>query len=89
MFSWAGEERAGHGQLADYVIVFWAREHALCRFMLKSMAGSVMCAGFFNKEERMLTIERLRENHQGVGPRQLKWYQVREACLDLRVSLNC
>jgi hypothetical protein len=58
-------------------------------FMLKFMAGRVVCAGFFDEEERTLAIERLNENHQGVGSRQFKWYQVREACLDLRVSLNC
>ena len=53
--------------------------------MLKFMAGSVVTAGFFDDEERTSAVERLRDNHQGVGSQQFKWYQVKEAFLDVRV----
>jgi MFS transporter, ACS family, allantoate permease len=56
--------------------------------MLKFMAGSVVSAEFFNEEERTSAVERLRDNHQGIGSHQFKWYQVREACLDVRVRLD-
>lgn len=55
--------------------------------MLYFMAGSVISAKFFSEEEKTLAIERLRDNHQGVGSTQYKRYQLIEAWTDLRVSV--
>lgn len=44
--------------------------------MLKWMAGSCVSARFFDQEEWALAVERLPENHQGIGSHQLKWDQV-------------
>lgn len=52
------------------------------------MAPSLLEARFFTEEEKSLAIERLRDNHQGIGSGQFKWYQVRETLLDVRVSNN-
>ncbi|KAI9739832.1 MAG: hypothetical protein M1834_006553 [Cirrosporium novae-zelandiae] len=48
------------------------------------MAGSVVTAKFFNEEERILAVERLRNNHQGVGSHTFKRYQAKEAFTDYR-----
>ncbi|EMC95848.1 hypothetical protein BAUCODRAFT_506279 [Baudoinia panamericana UAMH 10762] len=41
-----------------------------------------MNARWLKKEDRILAIERIRTNNQGVGNRHFKFYQVREALLD-------
>src|ERR1700710_2084713 len=56
---------------------------ALCMYFF--MAQSPIDAGFFSEEDKTLAVERLRDNHQGVGSRQFKWHQFREAFTDLRV----
>jgi ACS family allantoate permease-like MFS transporter len=53
--------------------------------MLYFMAGSVVTARFFTEEEKTLAVERLRDNHQGVGSNQYKKYQLIEAWTDYRV----
>lgn len=62
---------------------------AVCMYFF--MAESPIRAHFFSEEDKMLAVERLRENHQGVGSHQFKWYQFREAFVDIRVSYpdNC
>lgn len=52
------------------------------------MAGSVVSAKWFSDAERTLAVERLRDNHAGIGTRQYKRYQVKEAWLDHRVSVR-
>lgn len=52
------------------------------------MAPSLLEATFFTEEEKPLAVERLRENHQGIGSDEFKWYQVRETFTDIRVSLG-
>jgi MFS transporter, ACS family, allantoate permease len=37
---------------------------------------------WLNKRDRLLAIERVRENGQGIGNRHFKWHQFREALLD-------
>lgn len=37
---------------------------------------------WLSKEDRILAIERIRVNGQGVGNKHFKWYQLREALLD-------
>lgn len=49
------------------------------------MATSVVTARFFDEEERTLAVERLRDNHQGVGSNKYKKYQALEAFTDIRV----
>ena len=39
-------------------------------------------ARWLSKEDRVLCIERIRVNQQGVGNKYFKWYQLREALLD-------
>ncbi|KAK0799522.1 Allantoate permease [Friedmanniomyces endolithicus] len=39
-------------------------------------------ARWLSKEDRILALERIRINQQGVGNKHFKWYQVREALLD-------
>ncbi|KAK3671796.1 Allantoate permease [Recurvomyces mirabilis] len=39
-------------------------------------------ARWLSKEDRVLAIERIRVNQQGVGNKHFKWYQVREALTD-------
>lgn len=39
-------------------------------------------ARFLNKKDRILAIERIRKNDQGVGNRHWKFYQFKEALLD-------
>jgi ACS family allantoate permease-like MFS transporter len=38
------------------------------------MAGSIVTAKFFTEEEKTLAIERMRDNHQGIGSHVFKWY---------------
>jgi ACS family allantoate permease-like MFS transporter len=39
-------------------------------------------ARWLSKEDRILAIERIRVNQQGVGNKHFKWYQLREALID-------
>ncbi|KAI1849521.1 hypothetical protein JX265_013636 [Neoarthrinium moseri] len=55
--------------------------------MFLLMAPSLVEARFFTEEEKVLAVERLRQNHQGIGSSEFKWYQVREAVLDARTWL--
>ncbi|RDW75722.1 hypothetical protein BP5796_06543 [Coleophoma crateriformis] len=48
------------------------------------MAQSPIDASFFSEHDKTLAVERLRDNHQGVGSREFKWYQFREAFTDIR-----
>ncbi|KAF2739515.1 membrane transporter [Polyplosphaeria fusca] len=41
-----------------------------------------MNARWLSKEDRVLAIERIRVNGQGVGNKHFKWYQLKEALLD-------
>lgn len=41
-----------------------------------------MNARFLSKEDRILAIERVRENQQGIGNKHFKMYQVKEALTD-------
>ncbi|KAF2807988.1 membrane transporter [Mytilinidion resinicola] len=41
-----------------------------------------MNARWLSKEDRLLAIERIRINQQGVGNKHFKWYQLQEALLD-------
>lgn len=50
------------------------------------MPGSMLEAKFYSEEEKRQAVERMRENHQGIGSHKFKWYQAREAFLDIRVS---
>ncbi|KAI6803567.1 putative MFS allantoate transporter [Hortaea werneckii] len=43
---------------------------------------SQLNARWLSKEDRILALERIRINQQGVGNKHFKWYQLREALLD-------
>ncbi|KAF2402206.1 MFS transporter [Trichodelitschia bisporula] len=46
------------------------------------MPDSQMNAWWLTKEERLMAIERIRENNQGVGNKHFKMYQLKEALTD-------
>jgi ACS family allantoate permease-like MFS transporter len=46
------------------------------------MPDNQMNARFLSKEDRILAIERIRVNQQGVGNKHWKLYQLKEALLD-------
>lgn len=49
---------------------------------LITMPDNQMNARWLTKEERLLALERIRINQQGVGNKHFKWYQFREALTD-------
>ncbi|KAI0206144.1 major facilitator superfamily transporter allantoate [Astrocystis sublimbata] len=51
-------------------------------FFLYWMPDSQLNARFLTEHERLLAIERIRVNNQGVGNKHFKWYQFREAFTD-------
>jgi MFS transporter, ACS family, allantoate permease len=46
------------------------------------MPDNQMNARFLKPEDRILAIERVRINQQGIGNKHFKWYQMREALTD-------
>ncbi|KAL7943561.1 major facilitator superfamily domain-containing protein [Trichoderma barbatum] len=46
------------------------------------MPDNQLNARFLTKEERLLAIQRIKVNEQGIGNKHFKWYQVKEALLD-------
>lgn len=46
------------------------------------MPDNQLNARFLTKEERVLAIQRIKVNEQGIGNKHFKWYQVKEAFLD-------
>ncbi|KAM0103806.1 hypothetical protein ACP6JE_001418 [Aspergillus fumigatus] len=48
------------------------------------MPDSPIRAKFLNEEDKLIAIERLRMNQQGIETHQWKWDHVKEACLDLK-----
>jgi MFS transporter, ACS family, allantoate permease len=46
------------------------------------MPDNQLNARFLTKEERIMAVERIRINQQGVGNKHFKWYQLREALTD-------
>jgi len=51
-------------------------------FFMFWMPDNQMNARFLSKEDRVLAIERIRVNQQGVGNKHWKFYQIKEALLD-------
>ncbi|KAI1083129.1 MFS general substrate transporter [Whalleya microplaca] len=51
------------------------------------LPSSIPEAKWLTEEEKMLAIERLRVNEQGIGSRQFKMYQFKEAMVDIRTWL--
>ncbi|KAK4893750.1 Allantoate permease [Elasticomyces elasticus] len=49
---------------------------------LFTVPDNQMNARWLSKDDRILALERIRINQQGVGNKHFKWYQVREALLD-------
>lgn len=43
---------------------------------------SQLNARWLSKEDRVLAVERVRVNQQGIGNKHFKWYQLKEALLD-------
>lgn len=46
------------------------------------MPDNQLNARFLTKEERVLAVQRIKVNDQGIGNKHFKWYQVKEALLD-------
>lgn len=56
-------------------------------FLLWWMPDNQLNARFLNHREKLIAVERIRENFQGIGNRQWDWYQFREAFCDIRTYL--
>jgi hypothetical protein len=52
--------------------------------MLRYMPDSPVEAKFLNDHDKVIAVERLRENQMGVMSREWRWDHVKEACLDLK-----
>ncbi|KAJ5679072.1 hypothetical protein N7462_007316 [Penicillium macrosclerotiorum] len=52
--------------------------------VLVFMPDSPVTAKFLNEEDKLVAIERLRLNQQGIESHEWKWEHVKEACLDLK-----
>lgn len=79
-----GVERHG-SSMAAWKIVFLVTgllTAAMGVIFLFFMPDNQMNARFLTKEERLLAIERIRINQQGVGNKHWKWYQMKEALMD-------
>jgi len=79
-----GVERHGSA-IAPWKIIFLVTGLAtVCMgiVFLYVMPDNQMNARFLSKEDRILAIERIRVNQQGVGNKQWKRYQLKEALLD-------
>ena len=50
--------------------------------MLIFLPDSQMNAWWLSSQDRVLAVQRIRVNQQGIGNRKFKWYQLREAFLD-------
>ncbi|TFK56809.1 MFS transporter [Heliocybe sulcata] len=82
-----GEEKHPNARFASWKILslctgLLSVVYGAC--MLYFMAGSIVTARFFTSEEKTLAVERLRNNHQGVGSTKYKSYQAKEAWIDYR-----
>ncbi|KAB8070925.1 major facilitator superfamily domain-containing protein [Aspergillus leporis] len=53
-------------------------------FILVLMPDSPIQAKFLDEEDKLLAIERLRMNQQGLETNEWKWNHVKEACLDIK-----
>lgn len=49
--------------------------------------NSAVTAWFLSPEERVVAVERLRKGQTGVRCQTIKWYQIREAALDIKIWL--
>ncbi|KAK5111763.1 hypothetical protein LTR62_004683 [Meristemomyces frigidus] len=56
--------------------------YGICMYLF--LAGSVVTASWLSEDDRILAVERLRGNHQGIGSTKYKKYQAKEAWLDYR-----
>ena len=53
------------------------------------MPDSPLSTHWLTEHERVLVLERVRINQQGIGNKKWKMYQFKEALLDPMVCLNC
>ncbi|KAF2859504.1 putative MFS allantoate transporter [Piedraia hortae CBS 480.64] len=77
--------KAHEAAIAGWKIVFLATgllTIALGIVFLFVVPDSQLNARWLTREERLLAIERIRINQQGVGNKHFKWYQLREALTD-------
>ncbi|KAL4772868.1 major facilitator superfamily domain-containing protein [Aspergillus nidulans var. acristatus] len=76
-----------HSSLAPYQIIFLFFGLVTIAFafiVLFFLPDSPMQSKFLNEEDKLLAIERLRMNQQGIETHEWKWAHVREAFLDLK-----
>jgi MFS transporter, ACS family, allantoate permease len=67
-------------QLLFLVIGFFTA--AMGVFFLFWMPDNQLNARFLTRQERLMAVERIRINQQGVGNKHFKWYQMKEALTD-------
>jgi ACS family allantoate permease-like MFS transporter len=56
-------------------------------FMFFFFASTPLEANWLTRDEKIVAIERLRSNQQGIGSHEFKWSQVRETLTDIRTWL--
>lgn len=79
-----GVERHG-AAIAGWKIVFLVTglvTAAVGVIFLFIMPDNQLNARFLTPQERVMALERIRRNQQGVGNKHFKWYQFKEAMLD-------
>jgi ACS family allantoate permease-like MFS transporter len=59
----------------------------LASFLLWALPDTPHNARFLSKTQKTQAINRIRTNHQGFKDTHFKWYQAREALLDVKVWL--
>ncbi|KAL4910495.1 hypothetical protein BDW74DRAFT_171960 [Aspergillus multicolor] len=76
-----------HSSLAPYQIIFLFFGLVTVAFafvVLFFLPDSPMQSKFLNEEDKLLAIERLRMNQQGIETHEWKWAHVKEAFLDVK-----
>ncbi|RDW84312.1 MFS allantoate transporter-like protein [Coleophoma cylindrospora] len=79
-----GVEKHG-AAIASWKIIFIAiglLTAAIGCLFLYFMPDNQLNARFLTPLERLMAVERIRKNQQGVGNKHFKWYQLKEALLD-------
>ncbi|KAJ3537197.1 hypothetical protein NM208_g6418 [Fusarium decemcellulare] len=82
----------GHieGSIASWrlLFIFWGGITILWGiFMFFVLPGSPLTTKFLNEREREVAIDRIKDNGTGVEDKTFKWYQFREAMMDLKTWL--
>ncbi|KAH8881782.1 putative MFS transporter [Thozetella sp. PMI_491] len=71
----------------QYIYVFAGALAFLFGLSCLALPSSPVDAWFLTPEERIVAVERLRAGRTGVQNKAIKWYQIKEAALDVKIWL--